>query len=877
MSFYKQLTLQDGETPYKGIRRPLMLGSSGGGGHISAIKGLCAYLKGHLEHLSFDLYTPRQAPTRSNPDAMVVRVGSKFTNQEGYLSFLTTGVVQPLLKPTRLPILPTLTDIYDEVQRLKSTETRPYLDMLLDVYPVGYEFAAIWNIQQQQGHIHDLKKMIAYQPDTDKLNWKHAIQHFTELLDIAVNEGRPYSEIVSTQVLSIPALCKVVYDYNKKYQHTLNIPKLFIHQYFTDLPTKGAVHFFSAVNNINPKHRNQIMLYGLGFKQEIIESQLNGGKDFRGIFDIPPHENPMVRPGFKDLSTSLHDCFDKTCHVKYKAYAFDEGEVRDLSRLDNLTIGSKDKVASITLSSQASTDTLKYIDHLLADDFDRIFVFGGYEKNIYPFIDGIVQQHADKVFKDNQDFLANITDSGDWPDDYMTSRRLSLTDIKKRIKEKIILLGKQDDTQMQPILTRSNVVIKRGGGLSVMEQIALKHHPKQCVFIHHPDCASILDDPSSGIIWEDENTNALIKTLRQKAIFAKKTMPSRFLTDYSEARFYHEFLYYLGKFDPERAATVGKVSVTNLELFNQFVRKLRAKERPLFAKAILNNNMLLHALNRMSFNTNLPLSRDIILLMMDSPRLIELVKNGEYTPSLVLHLLSHETQTPVKFKSINSFLSLLSVLYEPKYSYYQNHTHFTQKEIQAIKDNIFNTILTHVDLHSIIFIYLKRSREIRHVLGQVMKDLLIYQSNNLDQIYHSQRTLNRQSDQTQRTLTSSPLLSHEEKLLTGLDYLITRSYFKTGLFSSGFFEGWFGLGGSTIYYNNRLGKRTSNIVPKHMMLIHREIEKATDPNHSTTYTEALASVKRIIQIKTENHHARAEYNVFNTLLNAEETSTQLAP
>jgi effector protein SdbA len=79
---------------------------------------------------------------------------------------------------------------------------------------------------------------------------------------------------------------------------------------------------------------------------------------------------------------------------------------------------------------------------------------------------------------------------------------------------------------MAPLMTRSNFIVIRGGGLSVMEQMSIPHNPLQTIFFHHPNLP--LPSPlTSGVSWEDENVNMLIKELIKQNVYAQKTCPNR--------------------------------------------------------------------------------------------------------------------------------------------------------------------------------------------------------------------------------------------------------------------------------------------------------------------------------------------------------------
>ena len=152
-----------------------------------------------------------------------------------------------------------------------------------------------------------------------------------------------------------------------------------------------------------------------------------------------------------------------------------------------LIVLENERIAAIMLGSQASTDTVRYIENLLLNGMDKVFVFGG----------------------SNAAIETKVTQfMGAYP----------------HWANQIILLDNQDDVFIASLMTRSQVLIIRAGGLSVMEQLAMNHHAEQIIMIHHADSGTA--EMTSGISWEDANADVLIQTLRKKNITLVKTCPS---------------------------------------------------------------------------------------------------------------------------------------------------------------------------------------------------------------------------------------------------------------------------------------------------------------------------------------------------------------
>lgn len=474
------------DSDVQGLKRPLMVGCSGGGGHISAILGIQQYLqKRFAETVVLTDYSPVLfTDKRHSPTSEQIRQGMAIMHAE-----IVGKPVKALVGLSPFPVLPQKAALDAEIQALhnkeKNTKMRPYVDMLLDVYPSGYESAAIWNVLQRNDETRELKKLIDLQSKSDSENYQAVYQYYLSALNEARNAGSPFTEVISTQAMALPALCDAVKDYNegllKSDPHAQTVV---IHQYMTDLPTKGAVHFFNVLSRLTPAQQQQMKLYGVEMNPAIIEHFFPNGSYFNGLYSIPAEQNPMVRPGFMDPSLDNSSKFHQKTTITLK----DEPP---------FTIKADEQIAAIMLGSQASNDTVEYIETLLNKGMSKVFVFGGKNKNISEKIDEIIAK--------NPAYQANI-----------------------------IRLGNQGDKEIVALMTRSNIAVIRGGGLSVMEQMAMPHNEEQTILIHHAN--SEAENLSSGISWEDDNVTFLMEDLHAKNVYAQKTSPNRASRHIAEAQ-----------------------------------------------------------------------------------------------------------------------------------------------------------------------------------------------------------------------------------------------------------------------------------------------------------------------------------------------------
>ena len=80
--------------------------------------------------------------------------------------------------------------------------------------------------------------------------------------------------------------------------------------------------------------------------------------------------------------------------------------------------------------------------------------------------------------------------------------------------------------QLCNLFKQADLLILKGGGLTVMEQLALEHPRNQKIFFHYP-CSS-MEALSSGIPWEDANIQIAKSILTEKNIDVFQTNPKLF-------------------------------------------------------------------------------------------------------------------------------------------------------------------------------------------------------------------------------------------------------------------------------------------------------------------------------------------------------------
>lgn len=498
-NYYIKTSSYDPEPLPKGMSRsPLIITSSGGGGHLSAAHGIVEYLKKQYKDVRLASHYPVKPQSDAQPTYEKLKIAMSWMHEKSISS-----VIKHICHHyTNYPVIPQKKQIDQEVNILKSkndpTKPRSYVDMLLDVCEMGYESVAINNTLAKNEDIHSLRKLFLFKQDAEDLNYHRIYNYFIDMLKKAALNKTPYTEIINTQVLGTQALCNAIIDYNnwlESSEQLQDYPKPVIHQYMTDLPTDGARHYCEGLKELTTQQRSHIKLYACELHTQFLMNNLPLSNSFAGLYRIDAKENPMVRPNFNNSQTSLHDKWGVDTTIAYADYRITKIEKDSTYQLNKengpaiIPIKANQPIASIMLGSQGSIDTISYVETLLNSHYEKIFIFGGLNHNLYPPLQGLMAKYKD-------------------------------------LKDKIVCLGNQDDGVIQPIMTRSNVVITRAGGLSTMEQLKMSHNQNQKIYIHHADNSQ--DKLDSGFSWEDSNGDKLAQHAEAEGYKVIKTSPNRF-------------------------------------------------------------------------------------------------------------------------------------------------------------------------------------------------------------------------------------------------------------------------------------------------------------------------------------------------------------
>ncbi len=339
---------------------------------------------------------------------------------------------------------------------------RLYYDMLLDFHPAGYDYAAIWNCLQRKGDPVALRKLIDLQEMMQGQSEASVRRQIFHVLQEAHRENRPYSNIISTQPLGVAEICEAMILYEKECMLDENVHSSMLLHHY--VTDLPSRH---AIHFFSP-----LKALSAEMKRKVVLHLVGDEKDLH-----PFIESLLGKEHFHDIV--YHDYLHNPL-VRKEFKEFKETPKKQIYH---------QKTAVIMLGSQASYDVLAYLRILLQHEYTIYLVGCAVHKDLVQEIEKEVENQG-STFK-NVKIL-----------DYLPA------------------------AQLCNLFKQADLLILKGGGLTVMEQLALEHPRNQKIFFHYP-CSS-MEALSSGIPWEDANIQIAKSILTEKNIDVFQTNPKLF-------------------------------------------------------------------------------------------------------------------------------------------------------------------------------------------------------------------------------------------------------------------------------------------------------------------------------------------------------------
>lgn len=335
---------------------PLIISSSGGGGHLTAALSLIEQYQHQQTILPYH--------TAQKPSQQLFSLESLF---EKLMLIPYLPGMKKLTQYLSQIELPPLDDLKQEYAQLLLQQAknpyRLYVDFLLDWMPNGYMMTALFNLLQRQNHGPSLQKMVKNQGPLDEF-YKTTIQaEVSHILIEAAQKQKPYDAIISTQALGIPALCQAVKRYNLHImQQELDLPIIEIHQFITDIPHQHAKHYLCPIQKLKFLDKSFLNIHLLNIHDDI---SFIAHKHAKKVCLYEPAENPMIRPSLHRIPPLL----PQGIHVVH-------------SHLATLTILPKERLGVIMLSSANGQISLDYVTSLIDLGIEHIALVGRLNRHL---------------------------------------------------------------------------------------------------------------------------------------------------------------------------------------------------------------------------------------------------------------------------------------------------------------------------------------------------------------------------------------------------------------------------------------------------------------------------------------------------------------
>jgi effector protein SdbA len=337
--------------PWQQFRHPLIIASSGGGGHISAAESLIEQLK-------------NQVYPKILPQHYQKKPSSKWISLETLIQFACFLSQLPGLKkylPIQFPSVKQLQQEIEQLNRKNEQKQKCYIDFMLDIQPNGYCFVALFNHLQKLAHPNSLYHIVKHQDVMDKFYKRYIRQQIYSHLIDELAKGQAYDVVLSTQAIGIPAICSAIALYNEQRkelarQYQCKVPEIQLHQFITDIPQRSAQHYLKPLESLNYLEKQCVTLHLIDLKQH---NYFLEKKHCHRIYRYHPDQNPMIRHAFRQQTEKLP--FAVHC----------------ISILNHFIVKTpKEKLALILLSSSNGNIILDYLKSLFHMKIQHVVIAG---------------------------------------------------------------------------------------------------------------------------------------------------------------------------------------------------------------------------------------------------------------------------------------------------------------------------------------------------------------------------------------------------------------------------------------------------------------------------------------------------------------------
>ncbi len=347
-----------------------------------------------------------------------------------------------------------------------------------------------WDSSQKRGGLEGvrrLEQLVDYQSLAEAIQSHGIYQHLQQVLQ----DNPELEEIIDTQALSTPDICRAVSEENKR-RKAAGITKLIkVRKIISEFLTDKTVHYLNPIHRIAKEHADCLTV-------EIVNSPLRPNYESEEAFfqrkevdhvHFEIKDAPLRAEFLNPIYAEEHTVFIKTAGddsiggpLKERAF------IHEMLEADSVPDGhyfkvkkqEHDKFFTISLGSQSSVTILRYIDAFIEQvttseikSSQRImfFVAAGKNDGTSNTMYAMARMHLEKRMAELQ--IAGIK----WPD-----------------SAKIIPLSFQDDKSMASLFQNSDVLITRTGGMSSIEANETQKFNKQRKVYLHSEATPVFPD-----------------------------------------------------------------------------------------------------------------------------------------------------------------------------------------------------------------------------------------------------------------------------------------------------------------------------------------------------------------------------------------------
>ncbi len=363
-----------------------------------------------------------------------------------------------------------------------------------------------WNLAQKRGGmagVEELEGLIDLQHVAEAIQAGSIRKHLKQFL----KDNPNVIEIIDTQALSTPVICRTVTEENalrKKAAREVS-PDITVRKLICEFLTDKAVHYLGPIAAVKKEDAECLTV-------QIVEEPLTAGNETSEEFyrrkkvdhvkfsvKQPPIRTQFLNPDYSDKKEVY---LETTQDASIKGALKERDYVRDILGADAVLDGKyfkiqkteHDRFYTITLGSQSSSTILGYVDAFIEQVLDSdikppqramFFVTAGKNDGTLDTTYALARGHLEKRMLELH--IAGIK----WPE-----------------SAKIVPLSFQDEKSMASLFHNSDALITRTGGISSIEADRTQHfNPTRKVYLHSEAF------PSIAGVFPKEHFDACYKTL----------------------------------------------------------------------------------------------------------------------------------------------------------------------------------------------------------------------------------------------------------------------------------------------------------------------------------------------------------------------------